>query len=402
MRMSPWQVLVSVLSTCLKHKSWANKCQNVIGQWGPIVGTGLAIVGSLYLLLATGMDTNDRGYPPPAEVCQCKCSHHPSPGSMTRRPASQTSSNAVSESPHEAMVEHSRPPMEERFAGAHGPDSTSASSSLHEMESRDGVPPKRYSLATLKRVMTGQTTIASSTAGTVEGGSRHRVAEFLTSVGHTLGTATQDSFDISKFRDGPALEFPEIPGEKERNRDLNRVKEIYSQRIEPDGTLAVHASRSRASSFIGAGPSGHALDGIRTSRDFSPRPELSRSASPALSASGGIRQRASTLPVGERSSYELHPVATLPSGPNGNRGRQRARRDTLEVPSPVHINPYRHHSPPRQETSPGSPSTPHHSSPLANPSIMASGALSEEPGTITPDAATPPTSPPLLNKHTSS
>lgn len=347
------------------------------------------------------MDAIVHGPAPSTEACHCKCSHHPSPNSLNRRPASQTRSSSDSHSIDRPMAERSRPPMVQVFSGTHRPASTSASSSLQEVETRDDAPSKRYSLSTLKRALT-HTTIASSKAGNVEGGSRHRVAELLTAVGNKLGTATQDSFDISKFRDGQALDFPEIPGEKERNSNLARVREIYNQRLEPDGTPAVQASRSRASSFIGAGPSGHALDGLRSSADISPRPDLSRSVSPAPSSSGAIRQRASTLPVAERSSYELHQVVTLPSGPNGSRGRQRARRDTLEVPAAVHFNHHRHVSPPRHESLPSSSSSPPlHSSPLANPSIMASGAVSEEPGAITPDAATPPSSPPL-NKSVSS
>ncbi|KAG8406501.1 hypothetical protein J3459_019217 [Metarhizium acridum] len=85
-----------------------------------------------------------------------------------------------------------------------------------------------------------------------------------------------------------------------------------------DGTPAVYASRSRASSFNEPGPSVHTLDGPRTSRDISPLPHLSRSASPVASGSGTLRQRAGTPPVGNPAHmscmlpllYQLHPVET--------------------------------------------------------------------------------------------
>jgi hypothetical protein len=372
-----------------------NICHHSIGQWGPIVGTGLAFVGSLYLLLAADMEEIEHVADVQAAECQCKCTHHDSPGSKVLQPTSQAPNSRDSLSTDRVVVtEHQRAPMIEALAGLQRPASTSASSSsLHELETRDMPHPKRHSLATLKRAMTGRTTLSSSTSRNFEGESRHKVAEFLTSVGHLLGTATKDSFDISKFRDGPALDYPNVPGEQERRHDFNRVREIYSQRLEADGTLAVHASRSRASSFVGAGPSGHALGGLHASRDASPQPDLSRSASPVASGSGLARQRASTLPVTERSSYELHPVATLPSGPNGDRGRLRARRDTLEVPAPVQFHPHRYHSNARLEIVQGSfVSPPSPSSPLASPPFIASGSFSEEPATLTDDDATTPSS----------
>ncbi|KAH0598892.1 hypothetical protein MHUMG1_03004 [Metarhizium humberi] len=360
---------------------YENEPMASIGQWGPIVGTGLAIAGSLYLLLAADLEEVGNGTHSVVEECQFPSSRD-----------SEGMRRTVDLSPP--------PPVTESFSGIHHPSSTT-SSSLHEMDTWEGAPSKRYSFAKIKHAVTGQTTTASTT-GTVEVGSRHRVAEFLTSVGQTLGTATQGSFDLSKFRDGPALDFPEIPGERERNRDLSRVKEIYSQRLQPDGTPAVYASRSRASSFNADGPSGHALDGLRTSRDKSPLPHLSRSASPVTSGPGAFRQRVSTLPVSEPSSYELHAVASLPTASGGNRGRQRARRDTLELPAPVHFNPHRHTSHTGEETVMGtSSSSPHHSLPLCNTSAIASGALCPESGTRTPDAATPTSSPPL-SKHDSS
>ncbi|EXV06647.1 hypothetical protein X797_001367 [Metarhizium robertsii] len=359
---------------------YENEPMASIGQWGPIVGTGLAIAGSLYLLLAADLEEVGNGNHSVVEKCQCKCSHHPLPEFGILRPTSQVPSSRDSEGMRRAVDLSPPPPVIESFSGIHHPSSTT-SSSLHEMDTREGAPSKRYSFATINR---------------------HRVAEFLTSVGQTLGTATQGSFDLSKFRDGPALDFPEIPGERERNRDLSRVKEIYSQRLQPDGTPAVYASRSRASSFNADGPSGHALDGLRTSRDESPLPHLSRSASPVASGPGAFRQRVSTLPVSEPSSHELHAVASLPTASGGNRGRQRARRDTLEVPAPVHFNPHRHTSLTGEETIMGtSSSSPHHPLPLCNTSAIASGALCPESGTRTPDAATPTSSAPL-NKHDSS
>ncbi|KAK2593842.1 hypothetical protein QQS21_008457 [Conoideocrella luteorostrata] len=88
-----------------------------------------------------------------------------------------------------------------------------------------------------------------------ESGSRHKVVSTLIAIAGALGSATHDSFDLTKFRDGAALDFPEIPGEKERNRNLAHIKDIYSKQLEEDDrTKAWSSDRHERKGFLGRPP----------------------------------------------------------------------------------------------------------------------------------------------------
>lgn len=133
-------------------------------------------------------------------------------------------------------------------------------------------------------------------------GKRRQVARTLTSLSNYLGNASHEQFDMSDFRRGRAQDFPEIPGEIHRNRDLPQIREQYN----------------RPGSFTGSVASG--IGG----RD--------RSATP--SARSPTTPRTSTFPV-RPGSFELPNSPTSASG-GLPRGRQRQRGNTLEVPSAIH------------------------------------------------------------------
>ena len=128
---------------------------------------------------------------------------------------------------------------------------------------------------------------------TTDLGSRRKVAMALTRMGNFFGTAPREWFDDSEFKRGKALDFPEIPGEEHRNADLPQIREQYNQPRDSEGNVTpmLHDHRSRASSLNRSVASGRAGDS------------------------------------GEGSS-------TPP----------KVRGDTLEVPTPVHHSPTRHHS----------------------------------------------------------
>jgi hypothetical protein len=132
-------------------------------------------------------------------------------------------------------------------------------------------------------------------SATVDAG-RRTIAEFFTKTGNYLGTAAHDKFDISHFKEGPAIKFPEIPGERGRNPNLSKVERDWTERVSRD---PIRSSRvgSSANSFI----STSAVEGVVTNaaRDGSPR-----AAEPL------------------RSPRMESPGA-----------RTRVRRDTLEVPA---------------------------------------------------------------------
>lgn len=223
-----------------------------------------------------------------------------------------------------------------------------------------------------------------------DSGSRRKVAKMFIAVGNSLGAAAHDWFDDSEFKRGRAVDFPEIPGEINRNRDLAQIRELYNPRRDADGN-ATPLPRSRASSFVGSVASGRGVEGL--SRAASPRP--SRSPSPLPVTAAGQRQRASTMPVG-RVSFELQAV-------DPNRGRRRARRDTLEVPTPMHHNPMRSHrstsissttamsagrsSPPEVGSASEDQPSPSTSTPSARPPVISS---SSEPVPPPPTAHPPP------------
>ena len=144
-------------------------------------------------------------------------------------------------------------------------------------------------------------------------GNRRKIASTLIAIGNHLGTAAHDRFDVSDFKHGKANDFPEIPGETYRNRDLTRIREQYNQSRDEDGNVT--PGLRRVGSFNGSIASGRGVLGsAATSRAPSPSP---------------ARPHAATLPA-ERISFDLQP---LPSG------RTARRRDTLEVPSRINLSP---------------------------------------------------------------
>ncbi|GAB0138133.1 hypothetical protein EsDP_00006377 [Epichloe bromicola] len=311
-----------------------------IGQWGPIVGTGIATAGSLYLLLAADIEAAMRGGTSATDSGQaCPCEHHHGLESPGRRQSSRAPSSRASRSKDREMADTTSHQGDHEDETLHSlPNRPSSLAREFDSQEEEARPNSSRDVGNrLKRYTSKQSTtsIPKHEVSHSEGGSRLKVAATLVAIGGALGSATHDSFDLSKFRDGAALDFPEIPGEKERNVNLAHVKEIYSKRLGEDGTPVVLASRSRASSFNDHRPSGHALDNLRPSRGPSPRPWQagSRSASPVPSSS---RPRASTLPA-QSGSEEVVTGNSPPAGVEPNRGRQRQRRDTLEVPVAAHL-----------------------------------------------------------------
>ncbi|KAH7409750.1 hypothetical protein BKA64DRAFT_570896 [Cadophora sp. MPI-SDFR-AT-0126] len=256
-----------------------------IGQWAPLVGSGLAALGSLYLLLSSDQpESDEKGK---AVVHHCNCSTH------------HTSSNA---SP-------SFTPL--------------ATPAIRRSSSKDG----RRSLEEIE--------IAPSTSGPAvrtqtkrswtqsDAGNRRKVANVLTSIGNYIGTAAQDRFDDSEFKHGKAVDYPELPGENYRNPGLGLIRREYNQ--PRDDTRP-----SRAPSFISIGGYEGSVRGV------SPQPQSPRSPSTSQ------RPHVSTMPP--RASTESHNPASSSSVPL-DRGRK-PRRDTLEVPSPIHHTSTRNSLPP--------------------------------------------------------
>ena len=100
-----------------------------------------------------------------------------------------------------------------------------------------------------------------------------------------MSSAAHDRLDLSDFKTGKALDFPEIPGEEPRNSALPRIREQFNH----------SSSQTRSGSVASM-----------------------------------LRERGSFEPLGTPSSNRAG---------SGSRGRSHQRRDTLEVPPAVHYSP---------------------------------------------------------------
>jgi hypothetical protein len=118
---------------------------------------------------------------------------------------------------------------------------------------------------------------------------RPRVRKWLTEAANKMGNAAHDKLDVSDYNDQKAHSFPEIPGEPLRNPGLERVSMQYSQlreqNVRAESTYAASVNSVSGQEDVSTPPASHT----------SPRLEISPSRKPK-------------------------------------------RRDTLEVPTPVHIH----------------------------------------------------------------
>ncbi|KAK7423499.1 hypothetical protein QQX98_000956 [Neonectria punicea] len=153
-----------------------------VGQWTPIAGTVMAVVGSLYLLLAADMETAKGQATPDIRNQQCNCSH---------------------QDHYQASL--AEPQMRPRSCSA----SSHISGSTHS-NSRDYTHIETKSDTTKKR----------------DAGYRQKVAKTLIAVGEWLGSPTND-FDDAGIKHGKAAEYPQVPGEGGRNRLLPMIVKRY-------------------------------------------------------------------------------------------------------------------------------------------------------------------------------
>ncbi|RYP72541.1 hypothetical protein DL771_004181 [Monosporascus sp. 5C6A] len=185
-----------------------------IGQWGPIVGTILAALGSLYVLLATDLDTlQDPGAGGAAQglLITAMSPSIASPRSSYTRPRSIISQNGDS---------GDRMSMNSQF----GPNTALR----HQ-----------------------QTWVLP------DAGYRRKVAKSLLKFNSYFETARLNRFDDSEFKHGKALGFPEVPGEDYRNPALRRAREQYKQNREAENALPkLSRQHSQAYSFAGSVASG--------------------------------------------------------------------------------------------------------------------------------------------------
>lgn len=311
-----------------------------IGQWAPLVGTGFAVIGSLYILVAVDAEAaKEEENSNTSMHHHCNCSRDHSHHNEERR-----FSQLQLAADHLPVARGYRNTHEDCDSPTHAPESPSTQEgrpTLFRTTSRSIASPvdsdMQHSITNgdeelgLAHITSGPTSTIREQqpkrSMTDDVGNRRKVATALNVLGNYLGTASRDQFDDSEFKLGKAQDFPEIPGEENRNRALHHIREVYNVPRDEDGnvTPAPRRQTSRA-------PSVMSLHEGSKSRAVSPSPGSPQSPpSPSLFRAS----RASTLPT-RRTSSDLH----NPASPSGGltRGRPRLSHDTLEVPSLVHLS----------------------------------------------------------------
>jgi hypothetical protein len=196
--------LCLIHSTCqgADHKSLTNEYP---GQWAPIVGTGLAALGSLLSLLSAEMDAENKkdgqseeGQPDEAPVglcarCGARCGNCAS---------SETQSSSRRES--------------------------ETSTDEHQMEASG-------------RRATNQTTTTQSRSEPDLG--RRKVAKFLNKTSNMLAIKAYKQIERGGFNRDAKTTYPTTPGEEYKNKELQSQQLKYQITHTPD-------TRSRAGSFI--------------------------------------------------------------------------------------------------------------------------------------------------------
>ena len=290
----------------------------LLGQWAPIAGTTLAGLGSLYLLLAKGLEDMKKEESsledPVSTMHHCNCSHNhhvddsdrSGRASLDRQQSPRSRDDPIT---GEIFASPSpiSPDMREIGLGILSPTATA----------RDDTDTRYDELA---HTITTRSTMTKR-SNTFDAGSRRRVAKTLIALGNRFGTAATNLLDDSEFKQGKARDFPEIPGERLRNKDLQQYRETYNQPRDMDGsaTPLPREGRSRAPSFIS--------EASAQNDDDNQTPRSPRSPSPLPPVR---RPRVSTYPARRTSSEVDKPESSLSA-------RHPPRRDTLDVPSPLHL-----------------------------------------------------------------
>jgi hypothetical protein len=275
--------------------SWQTEPMTAIGQWAPLTGTGLAVIGSLYVkLVHKEPDLADGAVSPPEPETSGRTRNQPaSPSPSYRGPNRGADGGRPSLSNgFDRTSDETVPPM------AHVRRSQTTATGRTRSE-------QPFSRASLSR---------SQTEGPDLGG-RRKIAKALNVISNRLGSA---NLDTSAFKRGPALDYPTTPGEEFRSRELRKTQERYNRArdIERDADgIATPLRRSHSrGSFASANSPGLGIDLAGSS---------SRTHSP----------RRPTMPT-ERSSGDLEKV--LSNTTTSSIGVMPQRRPTLEVPSTSH------------------------------------------------------------------
>lgn len=275
----------------------------LLGQWAPMVGTGLAALGSLYSLLAA--DTQEEEHGSAFTTKHCNISHHqrsishPHYGNKSEpvltRPQAPHNERPV----HELIRQHgfSEGIMIHRQT-QHSTPSTSRRSTFPAIRGPVAAP--------AGSAMTEHPLRRTQTSASDADGNRRKVAGAFEWLGEKLGTPAPDAFDDSDFRNGPAANYPTVPAEEQRNRELPATLVLYNPHRDSQGNATPNSAMLRRQR---SGAGGSAGGGSR------------------VSVSGDVYSEpapAEDIQYADPSGLDRSLVE-----------RPLARVDTLEVPRPV-------------------------------------------------------------------
>ena len=233
-----------------------------------MVGTGLAALGSLYVLLAKDAEkdtssSNEGDH-------HCRCAHH--------RLSNENRSV--------------KPPSHSENEEQTSPDERDSEEDGMELSQQDTY--QTYQSTANHRPSKQLTHTSTRDSKGVSKNSRHKVASTFEWVGEKLGTPAPDAFDDSEFQSGLAADFPEVPGENERNPELHKTKASYN--LLHDTPL--RKQRSRPGSFVSdISERGLVIEGL-SEADFDTGETV---AGPSNSSDRKTKDRSSTLEVPKRA-----------------------------------------------------------------------------------------------------
>ncbi|KAI1472494.1 uncharacterized protein F4812DRAFT_454308 [Daldinia caldariorum] len=312
---------------------------NSIGQWAPLVGTLLAALGSLYMLMAVDLEAVKRDANMKTSTHHCNCSRHhfnndQDSNSPTRLGSSSFPDSEVAERTNDDTIAHS-----EHISISSSSMQESMNGGMVINSSHSTAPPSlahiRSSSCNSRKETPTDLAPTETRPSETDIGNRRKVYNALLSAAEYLGTASEDRFDYSEFKHGKATDFPEIPAEDKRNPNLSQVRKAYNQHHDEDEDASIRPSR--AGSFVGSiisvSASRRSTEGgspTMTRAISAPHALPSRSSSPSPSIHGVGVRHSDTLPAGQ-SSFDVQ-SSEASSSAGQTRGRTRQRRDTLEVP----------------------------------------------------------------------
>ncbi|KAJ5747831.1 uncharacterized protein N7511_009527 [Penicillium nucicola] len=174
-----------------------------IGQWAPIVGTGLAVFGSLYLLISADIDAEENDDPNTPFETQSQSQPQPQHPQMiiTTTTCAKCQSCALSS---DTETNDSR--RNSRTTEPQPPDTDPSTS-----------PPNRTS--TVQTTQTAQTDL----------GNRRKVARFFNALSTAITTKTASQSAKSGFTADERTAYPTTPGENLRNPKLAEDISIYNK-----------------------------------------------------------------------------------------------------------------------------------------------------------------------------